>query len=691
MTKKNPQPGPDAPEPNNGRAENSDFAQEDWIALDHLLEEESRQGPRRAPRAGEPQTIEVEALSEPAASASSDEPHPTVEDDAASSGAQPESTRDDTFVTEDLRDKNLQEEDIQDEIMILGVTQRHIRVVPGESAELAVTLLNNGHASAPFSLQFEGYVQEEWIAVEPAHFQLRPGERGHFRITLSLPRLATSRAGTFPLHISARSPSYPQRRSRISTRLTVEPFTAFSLGELHPAALSSFWHASECTTLLPITNGSNTEVRVFLEGSDGRSAKVGSPGQGQQRTCQIEFLLPGAKAAHSGHVVIALAPGQTVHAAVRVSPRRRRPFGLRRTIVPFRITGWVAGAGGARDGAAGPSQWGTARTATGRMSVVPLVGPGTMTAAVGCGLIGTLAAGIATLAVLFTFLLPALRAPQSASAPPAAEPAAVEIVVKIAEPVPTPGDGVPAVVAADAAAMPTAAIPTAATPTALAVLPAVPSAAAAPVDRAPAGAVGASTLGPEGVPLVQPDMVTAPGQPVAAQEQPLGAEPAAEPTPVVVASPGDTQAAAPPDRTTMTYEQMFRAVGDEYGLDWRLLAAQAYVESGFNPVALGSQGDLGLMQVLPATWQEWAPQVSATDPFDSYSNVRVAAAYLDYLRTLLDQRNGHSGIEWMLVAYNWGPNQLQTFLNSGSTWNDLEEQRRNYANDILGIAESLPQ
>ena len=103
---------------------------------------------------------------------------------------------------------------------------------------------------------------------------------------------------------------------------------------------------------------------------------------------------------------------------------------------------------------------------------------------------------------------------------------------------------------------------------------------------------------------------------------------------------------APATPAPMTYATMFHEIAGRYDLNWQVLAAQAYVESGFDSVALGAQGDLGLMQVHPATWHEWAPKVAASDPFDSYSNVLVAAAYLDYLRTTLSNAvtpswNGH--------------------------------------------------
>ncbi|HAJ37045.1 MAG TPA: hypothetical protein DCL15_15295 [Chloroflexi bacterium] len=139
----------------------------------------------------------------------------------------------------------------------------------------------------------------------------------------------------------------------------------------------------------------------------------------------------------------------------------------------------------------------------------------------------------------------------------------------------------------------------------------------------------------------------------------------------------------------MTYAQMFQAVGAQYDLDWRMLAAQAYIESSFDALALSQAGAMGLMQVLPTTWREWAPAVGASDPFDSYSNVQVAAIYLDYLRTQLAQQ-GHPEKEWMLVAYNWGLDRVSDFLANGGGWQDLPDARRKYAEDILRVAQTLP-
>jgi soluble lytic murein transglycosylase-like protein len=138
-----------------------------------------------------------------------------------------------------------------------------------------------------------------------------------------------------------------------------------------------------------------------------------------------------------------------------------------------------------------------------------------------------------------------------------------------------------------------------------------------------------------------------------------------------------------------TYGQMFQEVGSRFDLDWRMLAAQAYVESGFDSLALSDSGAMGLMQVLPSTWREWAPAVEVSDPFDAHSSVLVAAAYLDYLRRQLADQ-GRPETEWMLIAYNWGPDQLNDFLTAGGQWDSLPQVRRQYATEILRIAKSIP-
>lgn len=140
-----------------------------------------------------------------------------------------------------------------------------------------------------------------------------------------------------------------------------------------------------------------------------------------------------------------------------------------------------------------------------------------------------------------------------------------------------------------------------------------------------------------------------------------------------------------PATRTLTYRALFQEIGRQYGIDWRLLAAQAYRESSLDPAAVGRDSDLGLMQILPATWNEWAPKTGAIDPFEPYSNVHVAAAYLVYLQEYMASLD-HPELYWVLTAYNWGPDNVRRLLQDGGEWYQVPVQQRRYAADILEAA-----
>jgi hypothetical protein len=136
---------------------------------------------------------------------------------------------------------------------------------------------------------------------------------------------------------------------------------------------------------------------------------------------------------------------------------------------------------------------------------------------------------------------------------------------------------------------------------------------------------------------------------------------------------------------TRTYEDMFQEIAPQYDLDWRILESLAYRESRMNYLALGRSSDMGLMQVIPPTWNEWAPKVDVFDPFDPYSNILVGAAYLAYVRDFSGEQ-GYPEPKWMLVAYNWGPNRLKRFWEDGGTWGEVPATQRKYALRILEMA-----
>ena len=89
----------------------------------------------------------------------------------------------------------------------------------------------------------------------------------------------------------------------------------------------------------------------------------------------------------------------------------------------------------------------------------------------------------------------------------------------------------------------------------------------------------------------------------------------------------------------MAFEEIFQDVAGKHKLDWHLMVEQCFRESRFDPLAVGADNDMGLMQIVPATWDDWAPKVGVYDPFDPDSNIAVAGAYLAWLREQLAKVN----------------------------------------------------
>jgi len=199
---------------------------------------------------------------------------------------------------------------------------------------------------------------------------------------------------------------------------------------------------------------------------------------------------------------------------------------------------------------------------------------------------------------------------------------------------------------------------------------------------------------PSEVPTVAPSPSEVPTVAPSPSEVPTVA-PSPSEVPTVAPSPSEVPTIPPatllpssealpnvPSISELTYQVMFQHIGAQYDLDWRLLASVAYRESSLNASAVGKDGEQGLMQILPSTWDEFAPRVGVSDPFDPVSNVQVGTAYLAYLRDQL-VRKGYPEEYWALVAYNWGPNNLARLLQEDGNWGGIPMIRQDYAYQII--------
>jgi membrane-bound lytic murein transglycosylase F len=92
------------------------------------------------------------------------------------------------------------------------------------------------------------------------------------------------------------------------------------------------------------------------------------------------------------------------------------------------------------------------------------------------------------------------------------------------------------------------------------------------------------------------------------------------------------------------------------GIDWRLIAALAYQESHWNPMAVSPANVRGIMMLTETT----ADRMNVTDRLDVGQNILAGARYLQALKDRLPPRITEPDRTWMaLAAYNQGSGHLE--------------------------------
>jgi membrane-bound lytic murein transglycosylase F len=110
------------------------------------------------------------------------------------------------------------------------------------------------------------------------------------------------------------------------------------------------------------------------------------------------------------------------------------------------------------------------------------------------------------------------------------------------------------------------------------------------------------------------------------------------------------------DGTLSPYDDLVKKHTAPFGFDWRLVVAQMYQESRFDPNATSWSGAQGLMQLLPRTAHEFG--------FDNLDQPAVAieagVTYLDWLRDRFEPELDVQERMWFVLAsYNAGYGHVQ--------------------------------
>ena len=140
------------------------------------------------------------------------------------------------------------------------------------------------------------------------------------------------------------------------------------------------------------------------------------------------------------------------------------------------------------------------------------------------------------------------------------------------------------------------------------------------------------------------------------------------------------------------YDAYFQRYASQIRWDWRLLAAQCYQESTFDPQARSWAGACGLMQIMPGTADNLG--LSRAAIYNPEKNIAAAVKYIAELeQSFSDIRDRSERTKFVLAAYNGGGYHIRDAMalarkhgRETSRWRDVEPfvlglQRAEYYND----------
>lgn len=122
------------------------------------------------------------------------------------------------------------------------------------------------------------------------------------------------------------------------------------------------------------------------------------------------------------------------------------------------------------------------------------------------------------------------------------------------------------------------------------------------------------------------------------------------------------------------YSHIVKKAAEQYGFDWRLITAQMYQESHFNPRARSRSKARGLMQLTYYT----AKSLKVKQVYDPTQNINAGVQYLRKLYDLFDNADDSNRLFMALAAYNIGRGHMLDARNLASKmkldpnkWSDI--------------------
>ncbi|MGL3821309.1 lytic transglycosylase domain-containing protein [Sphingopyxis sp. R3-92] len=115
--------------------------------------------------------------------------------------------------------------------------------------------------------------------------------------------------------------------------------------------------------------------------------------------------------------------------------------------------------------------------------------------------------------------------------------------------------------------------------------------------------------------------------------------------------------AAMPHQAAHPFARHIAEAAQRFDIPEAWIKAVMRAESSNDPAALSSAGAMGLMQVMPATWQMLTARFGlGQNPYEPRANIHAGAAYLRMMW------NRYGDVSAMLAAYNAGPKRADAWV-----------------------------
>lgn len=159
------------------------------------------------------------------------------------------------------------------------------------------------------------------------------------------------------------------------------------------------------------------------------------------------------------------------------------------------------------------------------------------------------------------------------------------------------------------------------------------------------------------------------------------------------------QAKTPEDQLAVRqarYEGLIRQYADQYAVPVELAMAVVRIESNFRPTAKGSAGEIGLMQIKPATAKLMGYKGRASGLYDPETNIRYGMKYLAgahdlgggrLCRTILKYNAGHGAKRMNPVSQRYC-SRVETVIASMDRQKPMEAM--SYATVALDYGRTFP-